>query len=86
MLGVRLSTELSDRLSLVAEAQGRSKSEVARDAVRAYIDQHDEAFRAEARRQSRNAAARGWTEEDQYWESRAAFDNAEPPAQSNAAG
>lgn len=78
MLGVRLPDELSERLALVARAQGRSRSEVARDAVRSYVDLHDEAFRAEARRQSANAATRGWTEEDHYWESMAAFNNAEP--------
>ena len=85
MLGVRLSDDLSARLAALAKVEGRSKSEVARDAVRAYLDRHDQAYRAEARRQSMNAAARGWTEEDQYWESVAAFDHVEPPADANAA-
>lgn len=72
--------DLASRLALIARTQGRSESDVIRDAVRSYVEQHDEAFLAEARRQSLNAAARGWTEEDQYWESRAAFNEAEPPA------
>ena len=85
MLGVRLSDDLSARLAALAKVEGRSKSEVARDAVRVYLDLHDHAYRAEARRQSMNAAARGWTEEDHYWESAAAFGMAEPPADANAA-
>ncbi len=71
-LGLRIDTKLETRLASVAKAQGRSKSEVARDAVRLYVDRNDVALRAEARRQSQNAAARGWTEEDAYWESMAA--------------
>ncbi|MES2338499.1 MAG: ribbon-helix-helix protein, CopG family [Pseudomonadota bacterium] len=68
MLGVRLDDELERRLTSVARSQGRSKSDIARDAVRRYVDQHDQAFLAEARRQSLAAAARGWTEEDEAWE------------------
>ena len=71
-LGLRIDANLEARLAAVAKAQGRSKSEVARDAVRVYVDRNDMTLRAEARRQSRNAAARGWTEEDAYWESIAA--------------
>lgn len=58
MLGVRLDEELEHRLAAVARTQGRSKSDIAREAVRRYVEQHDEAFRAEARRQSLRAAAR----------------------------
>ncbi|WP_430634751.1 ribbon-helix-helix protein, CopG family [Sphingomonas hankookensis] len=58
LLGVRLDTELEERLANVARSQGRSKSDIARDAVRRYVELHDEAFRAEARRQSERAAAR----------------------------
>nr|WP_277925679.1 ribbon-helix-helix protein, CopG family [Sphingomonas sp. JXJ CY 53] len=58
VLGVRLDTELEERLANVARSQGRSKSDIARDAVRRYVELHDEAFRAEARRQSERAAAR----------------------------
>lgn len=72
MLGVRLDEELERRLSAVARGQGRSKSEVARDAVRRYVDRHDTEFLAEARRQSLAAAARGWSEEDEAWERLAA--------------
>ena len=64
MLGVRLDAELEHRLTSVARTQGRSKSDIARDAVRRYVDLHDEAFRAEARRQSLRAAEREWQQED----------------------
>ncbi|QJU58826.1 ribbon-helix-helix protein, CopG family [Sphingomonas sp. AP4-R1] len=58
MLGVRLDSELEQRLAAVARSQGRSKSDIAREAVRRYVDLHDEAFRAEAKRQSLRAGAR----------------------------
>ena len=57
MLGVRLDSELEERLAAVARTQGRSKSDIAREAVRRYVEQHDEAFQAEAKRQSLVAAA-----------------------------
>ena len=75
MLGVRLDDELEQRLASVARSQGRSKSDIARDAVRRYVELHDAAFRAEAKRQSLRAAARGWTEEDREWEALAAADD-----------
>ena len=56
MLGVRLDSELEERLAAVARTQGRNKSDIARDAVRRYVERHDEAFLAEARRQSLTAA------------------------------
>ena len=68
MLGVRLDSELEERLAAVARTQGRSKSDIAREAVRRYVERHDEAFLAEAKRQSLRAAALGWTEEDEAWE------------------
>ncbi|RMB36143.1 RHH-type rel operon transcriptional repressor/antitoxin RelB [Sphingomonas sp. PP-F2F-G114-C0414] len=68
MLGVRLDNELEERLAAVARTQGRSKSDIAREAVRRYVERHDEAFLAEAKRQSLAAAALGWTEEDDAWE------------------
>jgi len=70
MLGVRLDTDLELRLAAVARTQGRSKSDIAREAVRRYVDLHDEAFRAEARRQSLRAAARepaGMSAERPFW-------------------
>lgn len=68
MLGVRLDDDLEARLTAVARTQGRSKSDIVRDVVRRYVDLHDAAFRAEAKRQSLAAAAEGWTEEDEAWE------------------
>ncbi|MHA6722810.1 type II toxin-antitoxin system RelB family antitoxin [Sphingomonas sp. RS2018] len=58
MLGVRLDDELERRLTAVARTQGRSKSDIARDAVRRYVELHDEAYLAEARRQSLAASLR----------------------------
>ena len=75
MLGVRLDDELERRLTAVARTQGRSKSDIARDAVRRYVDQHDQAFLAEAKRQSLAAAARGWTDEDEAWGRMAAVED-----------
>ena len=75
MLGVRIDDDLERRLTAVARSQGRSKSDIARDAVRRYVDQQDAAFLAEARRQSLRAAARGWSREDDGWEALAAADD-----------
>lgn len=75
MLGVRLDEELERRLAAVARTQERSKSDVARDAIRRYVEQNDLAFLAEAKRQSLRAAERGWTDEDRAWEALAAADD-----------
>ncbi len=75
MLGVRLDDELERRLASVARSQGRSKSDIARDAVRRYVELHDKAFLAEARRQSLRAAARRWSPQDRAWEDLAAADD-----------
>jgi RHH-type rel operon transcriptional repressor/antitoxin RelB len=69
MLGVRLDTELEGRLAAVARTQGRSKSDIAREAVRRYVDLHDEAYLAEARRQSLRASERDDPEGHAFWES-----------------
>lgn len=66
MLGVRLEPELEARLAAVAQAYGRTKSDIAREAVRRYIKEHDAAYRAECRRQSLVAAAAGT--DDDFWE------------------
>lgn len=67
MLGVRLDSELEERLAAVARTQGRSKSDIAREAVRRYVERHDEAFLAEAKRQSLSAAARVRDVEAEDW-------------------
>lgn len=86
MLGVRLDDELERRLTSVARSQGRSKSDIAREAVRRYVDRHDSALWAEAKRQSLAAAACGWTEEDEEWERLgAAWDTPESPRGRDAA-
>ncbi|MEH3037770.1 MAG: ribbon-helix-helix protein, CopG family [Sphingomonas adhaesiva] len=68
MLGVRLDTELEERLAAVARTQGRSKSDIAREAVRRYVELHDEAFRREARRQSQRASRRDTQADYAFWE------------------
>ena len=68
MLGVRLDEELEQRLAAVARSQGRSKSDIAREAVRRYVDLHDEAFRREARRQSLRASRRETDVDQAFWE------------------
>lgn len=68
MLGVRLDSELEERLAAVARTQGRSKSDIAREAVRRYVERHDEAFLAEAKRQSMKAAARDCAVQDENWD------------------
>jgi RHH-type rel operon transcriptional repressor/antitoxin RelB len=68
MLGVRLDEELEQRLAAVARSQGRSKSDIAREAVRRYVDLHDEAFRREARRQSLRASRRETADDHRFWE------------------
>ena len=68
LLGVRLDTELEERLAAVARTQGRSKSDIAREAVRRYVELHDEAFRREARRQSTRASRRDTAGDYAFWE------------------
>lgn len=68
MLGVRLDSDLEARLAAVARSQGRSKSDIAREAVRRYVDLHDEAYRREARRQSLRASRRDDADEVTRWE------------------
>jgi RHH-type rel operon transcriptional repressor/antitoxin RelB len=48
MLGIRLEPELERRLDWLARATGRPKSDLAREAIRGYLDSNVE----EARRQS----------------------------------
>ena len=68
MLGVRLDDDLEARLTSVARTQGRSKSDLARDVIRRYVDLHDAALRAEAKRQSLAAAALDRPEDYSFWE------------------
>jgi len=76
LLGVRLDTELEERLAAVARTQGRSKSDIAREAVRRYVELHDEAFRREARRQSQRASRRDTQQDSAFWETIEAEDSA----------
>ncbi|PZO75495.1 MAG: CopG family transcriptional regulator [Sphingomonas taxi] len=65
---MRLDSELEERLAAVARTQGRSKSDIAREAVRRYVERHDEAFLAEAKRQSLAAAAQDRHAIDEDWD------------------
>ena len=73
MLGVRLDTELEERLAAVARTQGRSKSDIAREAVRRYVDLHDDAYRREARRQSTRASQRASSDDVLFWQAARAW-------------
>ena len=83
MLGVRLDQATERGLGDLARRTRRTKSDIAREAIARYVRRHDEALMAEARRQSENAALRGWTEEDAHWASLIATDDCEaaPPGE-----
>ena len=68
MLGVRLEPELEAQLTAVANACGRTKSDIAREAVRRYVKEHDLAYRAECRRQSLIITALPRTPDDDFWD------------------
>lgn len=50
MFGIRLEPELDRRLAALAKQQGKTKSELAREAIRRFLLEND--LVAEARRQS----------------------------------
>ena len=77
MLGVRLDPDTEKALDRFAHRSRRSKSDIAREAIRRYVHQKDAKLVAEARLQSQRAAARGWSAEDEEWEALAAA-NDEP--------
>jgi RHH-type rel operon transcriptional repressor/antitoxin RelB len=58
VLGLRLDRETDEQLDRVARQTHRTKSDIARAALRQYLHRHDSAYLAEARRQWRAAAAR----------------------------
>ncbi len=49
MLALRLSEELETRLNTVAEATGRSKSKIVRDALEQYLEEREDYLLAAAR-------------------------------------
>ena len=61
MLGVRLDTELEDRLPPPPPPPRR------------YVDLHDDAYRREARRQSTRASARDSASDTTFWQDAAAW-------------
>ncbi len=67
MLGVRLDVDTAKALDRLAHRSRRTKSEIAREAIRRYVRQNDAKLIAEAKLQSQRAAARGWTDEDEAW-------------------
>jgi RHH-type rel operon transcriptional repressor/antitoxin RelB len=58
MLGVRLDEDAERQLTALARRTRRTKSDIVREAVSRYVSAHDEAYLAEARRQSLRAAER----------------------------
>ena len=58
MLGVRLDDDTERQLADLAQRTRRTKSDIVREAVSKYVAAHDEAYLAEARRQSLRAAAK----------------------------
>lgn len=64
MLGVRLDPETERQLAQLATRTRRSKSDIAREAVRHYVARHDSAYLAEARRQSQAASGREANQND----------------------
>jgi RHH-type transcriptional regulator, rel operon repressor / antitoxin RelB len=67
MLGVRLDADTELALDRFAHRSRRSKSDIAREAIKRYVYRHDAKLAAEAKVQSLRAAARGWTAEDEAW-------------------
>ncbi len=55
MLGIRIDAELQRKLESISRQTGRSRSDVAREALRRYVDAHD--LTKEAHRQSLAASA-----------------------------
>lgn len=56
MLGVRLDDDAERQLADLAQRTRRTKSDIVREAVSRYVAAHDQAYLAEARRQSLRAA------------------------------
>jgi predicted DNA-binding protein len=75
MLGVRLDPQTERGLEALARRTKRAKSQIAREAIEAYVRRHDLALVMEAKRQSLNARERGLSKDDQAWEDAAAADD-----------
>jgi RHH-type transcriptional regulator, rel operon repressor / antitoxin RelB len=72
MLGVRLDPDTEMALDRYAHRSRRSKSDIAREAIKRYVRQNDAKLVAEAKLQSLRAAARGWSADDEAWSDLAA--------------
>lgn len=66
MLGIRLERDLEGRLEWLARATGRPKSDLARDAIRVYLDSNVEEARRQSLLASRTAIA-DMTSDDTGW-------------------
>jgi RHH-type rel operon transcriptional repressor/antitoxin RelB len=75
MLGVRLDPETEKALDRFANRSRRSKSDIAREAIRRYVRHSDAKLIAEARLQSMRASKRGWSADDEAWSQLAAADD-----------
>jgi RHH-type transcriptional regulator, rel operon repressor / antitoxin RelB len=79
MLGVRLDAETERGLEQLSRRSRRSKSDIAREAIRRFVMRQDAQLIAEAKRQSLRAAARGWSAEDEAWSAIAAAEDDSRP-------
>lgn len=68
MLGVRLDPETERRLDAVSRRERRSKSAIVREAVAKAVRARDEAYLAEARRQSIEVGKRENPDDYAFWE------------------
>ena len=76
MLGVRLDPDTEMALDRFAHRSRRSKSDIAREAIRRYVRQSDTKLAAEAKLQSMRVSALGWSDEDGMWSELAAANGA----------
>ena len=79
MLGVRLDADTEKALNRFAHRSRRSKSDIAREAIRRYVRHSDTKLVAEAKLQSQRARASGWSDEDEAWSELAAGNDGTAP-------
>lgn len=75
MLGVRLEPQIEASLASIARRTRRTKSDIVREAIGQYVRRNDEAYLAEARRQSLHAAAHDDDGDWEFWEGISAWND-----------
>ena len=68
MLGIRLEPDLEGRLDWLSRATGRPKSDLAREAIRGFLDSNVEEARRQSLLASRTPVA-DWTSDGTGWTS-----------------